>query len=146
MAGRGPAPKEDRRRANEPERGEWTRAPGSGWRFGEPPSPPRANHLRQGTKDAWRTWMSSWFAAFWTPEDLPGLRMVAILYDAVERGDLTRSSELRQMMDNYGITPKGQQDRRWKRPDPPESPSTSTGSSSPRRSAYAHLRPVPETR
>jgi hypothetical protein len=36
------------------------------------------------------------------------------------RGDMPRLAELRQLMDSYGITPKGQQDRRWLRPEPPE--------------------------
>jgi hypothetical protein len=44
------------------------------------------------------------------------LRKVVQLYDATERGELHRSAELRLSMDNYGITPKGQQDRRWQRP------------------------------
>jgi hypothetical protein len=38
------------------------------------------------------------------------------LYDQVERGEFQRANELRLQMDTYGITPKGQQDRRWKPP------------------------------
>lgn len=57
--------------------------------------------------------MTAWFAAHWTPEDLPALRQVIRLYDQVERGEYVRAGELRLQMDNYGITPKGQQDRRW---------------------------------
>jgi hypothetical protein len=60
--------------------------------------------------------MGAWFASFWTPEDLPGLRTLIRLYDQVERGEFQRCSELRLQMDNYGITPKGQQDRRWRAP------------------------------
>jgi hypothetical protein len=60
--------------------------------------------------------MAAWFASFWTPADLPGLRQLVRLYDEVERGEFTRASELRLQMDTYGITPKGQQDRRWKPP------------------------------
>jgi hypothetical protein len=67
-------------------------------------------------------WMTAWFAAHWTPADLPGLRKLIRLYDATERGELGRSAELRQLMDNYGITPKGQQDRRWAPPKPAETP------------------------
>jgi hypothetical protein len=65
---------------------------------------------------AWTTWMQAWFAAHWTPADLPGLRQVIRLYDQVERGEFVRATELRMAMDNYGITPKGQQDRRWAPP------------------------------
>jgi hypothetical protein len=57
--------------------------------------------------------MNAWFAAHWTPSDLPGLRQLIRLYDQVERGEFQRASELRLQMDTYGITPKGQQDRRW---------------------------------
>jgi hypothetical protein len=38
------------------------------------------------------------------------------VYDQVERGEFQRAGELRLQMDTYGITPKGQQDRRWARP------------------------------
>lgn len=60
--------------------------------------------------------MESWFAAHWTPSDLPGLRQLIRIYDQVERGEFQRANELRLQMDTYGITPKGQQDRRWAPP------------------------------
>lgn len=60
--------------------------------------------------------MGAWFAAHWTPADLPGLRTLIRIYDQVERGEFQRANELRLQMDTYGITPKGQQDRRWARP------------------------------
>lgn len=87
--------------------------------------------------EAWSTWMSAWFAAFWTPEDVPGLRQIVRLYDQVERGEFQRASELRLQMDTYGITPKGQQDRRWKKPD-----GETAGAVEPKGSAYSHLRAV----
>ena len=89
---------------------------------------------------AWQTWMTSWFAAHWTPEDLPGLRQVIRTYDQLERNEFQRGPELRLLMDTYGITPKGQQDRRWARPkDEPEAPSApETTEDSP----YGHLRAV----
>ncbi len=114
----GPAPQETRRRRNVPVRGDWQATPGVGWQHGELPKPP--DGLLAASRDAWQTWMRSWFAAHWTPDDLPGLRKVINLYDATERGELIRSAELRMSMDGYGITPKGQQDRRWTRPKPDE--------------------------
>lgn len=135
MAGRGPAPNPDRRRRNAPARGEITPAPGSGWVHGDPPKPPSG--LVKASKEAWTTWMGSWFASFWTPEDVPGLRQVIRLYDQVERGEFQRASELRLQMDTYGITPKGQQDRRWARPEPPKADEIA-GEDSP----YGHLRAV----
>jgi len=40
------------------------------------------------------------------------------------RGEFTRGAELRMLMDNYGITPKGQQERHWTAPkvDEPAKP------------------------
>lgn len=88
---------------------------------------------------------SAWFAAHWTPDDVPALRVLVDLYDAVERGELMRAGELRLWMDSYGITPKGQQDRRWTRP---ETRSVATDPPPLRRDQadpYAHLRVVGTT-
>lgn len=135
----GPAPKSDaeRRRRNAPARGEWTAAPGEGWQHGPVPKPPSG--LVKASKDAWETWFAAWFAAHWSPSDLPGLRQLVRLYDQVERDPSVASlqSQLRQMMDIYGVTPKGQQDRRWKRPEglvETEVPASS--------GKYSHLRAV----
>src|SRR5688572_6571277 len=132
MAGRGPAPKSERVRRAQPERGEDVVA--SGWRWMHGDVPPAPDGLMAASVDAWSTWFGSWFAAFWSPADLPGLRQVIRLYDQVERGEFQRATELRLSMDTYGITPKGQQDRRWK-PAPVQPGGTRT-------SAYAHLKAV----
>jgi hypothetical protein len=110
----GPAPKATRRRRNTPERGEWQAADGVGWQYGDTPAPP--DGLLEASREAWATWMGAWVAAHWTPVDLPGLRQLIRVYDQVERGEFQRSGELRLEMDTYGITPKGQQDRRWAKP------------------------------
>lgn len=116
MAGRGSAPKSTgtRRNHHEPQRGEWKSAEVVGWQHGEPPPAPEG--LMPATVVAWNVWMGAWFAAHWTPDDLPGLRQLIRVYDQVERGEFQRANELRLQMDTYGITPKGQQDRRWARP------------------------------
>ena len=136
MAGRGPAPKDDRRRRNEPVRGETTAVEGEGWQHGDMPAPP--DGLMPASVEAWTVWFGSWFAAHWGPEDVPGLRQVVRLYDQVERSEFARATELRQGMDNYGITPKGQQDRRWKRPVVEEAKPAGKKTSG----KYAHLRDV----
>lgn len=115
MAGSGPPPSESRRRDNEPARGDWKVGDGDGWQFGDVPEAP--GEMLVASIDAWQTWMTSWFAAHWSPADLPALRQLVRLYDQVERGEFQRMGELRLCMDTYGITPKGQQDRRWKKPD-----------------------------
>lgn len=137
MAGRGPAPKAERRRRNEPTKDAYERTEVEGWQHGEIPSPP--DGMKAESVEAWSVWMSAWFAAFWTPADLPGLRRVVRLYDEVERGEFQRSGELRLLMDTYGITPKGQQDRRWARPAAP----VAGPSNVPASGTYGHLRSVP---
>jgi hypothetical protein len=111
----GPSPKspETRRRRNKPARGDWTAAAGVGWQYGEVPAPPTG--LLKVSREAWATWMGGWVAAHWTPVDVPGLRQLVRLYDQVQRGELQRAGEVRLWMDDYGITPKGQQARRWAR-------------------------------
>ena len=142
MAGRGrpPKPPGQRRGRNKLTRGDWQAAEAIGWQHGDVPAAP--DGLRAETLRAWQTWMASWFAAHWTPEDLPGLETTILLYDQVRRGEFTRTTELRQYMDNYGITPKGQQDRHWQRPKPEEASSPQPQRR--RESAYAHLRVVNE--
>jgi hypothetical protein len=139
----GPAPKATRRRRNEPTRGEWTRSEAVGWQHGDPPKPPP--RLLKATRDAWTVWMGSFFAAHWIPDDLPGLRQIARLYDQVERGEFQRAGELRLQMDGYGMTPKGQQDRRWARPtwvvsEPPTADDPEPTPEAP--DPYVHLRVV----
>ena len=60
----------------------------------------------------------------------------------VERGEFQRAAELRLSMDTYGITPKGQQDRRWARPDDPEVPSSQPQQQPAGAGLYAHLKVV----
>jgi hypothetical protein len=145
MAGRGPAPSppSQRRRRNEPARGEWHALPGIGWQHGEIPRPPA--RLRKASREAWDVWLRAWYAAHWRPEDLPALRQVIRLYDQLERGDFRKASELRQLEDTWGISPKGQQERRWAPPwnqpgvpaEPePEAPKKAAPS------RYGHLRSV----
>jgi len=96
--------------------------------------------------DAWNTWLKAWWAAHWSPDDLPALRQLIRLYDQFERGEFQRAGELRMGMDNYGISPKGQQDRRWIRPEPEEAAPSSPPRGKRRAAAdqYAHLRVVNE--
>ena len=141
MAGRGPAPKDpdERRTAHAPTRGEWQATPGVGWQHGEIPPCPARGVVAGGV---WTTWMQSWFAAYWMPEDLPNLRLIIKLWARADSGKATGSerSELRQLMDSYGITRKGQQDRRW---SAPEIPNDTTAPGAPE-SRYAHLQVVGE--
>jgi hypothetical protein len=119
-----PKPAGARRRRNVPERGEWVATVAEGWQHGPVPDAPEG--LMQASVDAWVTWFAAWFAAHWTPSDLPGLRQLVRLYDQVERSEFQRAAELRLQMDTYGITPKGQQDRRWSKPTEQRTPASVT--------------------
>jgi hypothetical protein len=44
------------------------------------------------------------------------LRTAIRIFDLVERGEAQRLTELRLWCDTLGISPKGQQDRRWEKP------------------------------
>lgn len=139
MAGRGRAPKTQRQNPRDkPIRGEWQASEGIGWQHGEIPESP--DGLKAETLRAWATWMRSWFASHWTPDDLPGLETTILLYDQVRRGEYQRATELRLSMDTYGITPKGQQDRRWS----PGKAATERPAAGKTQDAdpYAHLRVV----
>lgn len=137
MAGRGRAPKTQRRNAADaPVRGDWQATAGNGWQHGPVPDAP--DGLLEPSKVAWTTWFRAWFASHWTPDDLPGLRTLVRLYDQVERGEFQRATELRLSMDTYGITPKGQQDRRWAAPKPDEAPTVVAEAGA----TYGHLRAI----
>jgi len=145
MAGRGPAPKPKRRNASDkPIRGEWKPTAMTGWQHGKLPVPP--DGLMPASVIAWDTWLNAWWAAHWSPDDVPALRQLIRLYDQVERGEFQRATELRLGMDTYGISPKGQQDRRWIRPEREEAAPSSSPRGKSRASAdhYAHLRVVNE--
>ena len=83
--------------------------------------------------------MGAWWAAYWDPADLPVLRLLIRVFDLAERGQANGAmrSELRQLLDGYGVTPKGRQDRRWLPPkaDPEPRPTLTDN-------PYAHLRVV----
>lgn len=139
MAGTGRPPKQDRRRANAPVRGEWKPTPGMGWQHG--PIPECPDGLMVTSREAWQVWMRSWFAAHWTQDDLPILRQVIRLFDKVERNDASSAelTQYRQLLDSYGITPKGQQDRRW---TPPKADAPAPAKATATKSKYAHLKVV----
>lgn len=141
MAGKGPAPKLQRRnKSDKPARGEWTAAPGIGWQYGRRPAAPSG--LLEASRQAWATWLGAWFAAHWTPADVPALRHLIRLYDATERGQLRFGGELRMWSDEFGISPKGQQDRRWAPPTAEDEWLVASDVLDRRPPTYAHLQVV----
>lgn len=95
------------------QRHQWVHADEGGWQHGKRPSPPLG--LSPAGKKAWRTWLSAWWASFYSPDDLPGLELLVRHYDACLLGHLDVAKVV-PLMDRYGVTPKGRQDLRWAPP------------------------------
>lgn len=108
MAGRGPAPKANRQRRNEPARGEWVDLP--------PLDAPVLDTLppgewREETREVWESWRNDPVTSQWTPADITyALDTIKLRDEGVER----KASEVRLRMDALGLTPKGKKDLRWR--------------------------------
>lgn len=90
----------------------WKFAEGEGWQHGRRPNPPSG--LTDAGKKAWQTWLGSWWACFYTPDDLPGLELTVRTYDAAMQGHIDVAKAI-PLMDRYGITPEGRFKLRWAR-------------------------------
>lgn len=117
MAGRGPAPKETRRRRNVPARGEWVDlAPLEAPVLQELPEPLFADEVwRPETVAMWESWRQDPVTALWSPAD------VAFALDTIRlHNEMTASSasELRLRMGALGLTPAGKRDLRWRIAEP----------------------------
>lgn len=117
MAGTGPAPKlaDERRRRNEPARGEWTELPP----LAEPVIAARPPARAKGTGPwskrtlaAWRSWRADPVGAIWGPAERDAIIDLAYLHHEWCSGKLQLSAELRLRMDGLGLTPKGKRDLR----------------------------------
>jgi hypothetical protein len=108
--GPAPKPKNQRRRTNEPARGEWVDL-----RPLEKPILPPLGRREGGwspkTKRMWAAWRHDPVTAQWSVAD------VAYAHDTIERFELgAPPNELRLRMDGLGLTPKGKRDLRWRPP------------------------------
>lgn len=133
MAGRGSAPQAERRRRNEPARGEWIDlAP-----LERPVLPPLPKRRRGDgwparVRATWSAWRADPVTAMWSPADVAYAFDAILLYEVMTPSS---ASEVRLRMDSLGLTPKGKRDLRWrigtapeqelkpKRPEPPGSSS-----------------------
>jgi len=143
MAGRGPTPKNDgeRRRLNEPARGEWEDIPTRNPK--RPPKMPTAPRegWAPGTKLAWKSWWTDGASSMWGPADLEAVRALAHLHTELERGKSSLAGEVRLRMDSLGLTPRGKRDNRWR---VVEHEGAAQGGTPPKQkpSRYRHLRAV----
>lgn len=125
MAVGGPAPKPpgQRRRYNQPARGEWVELKplakpilppySASWRVWTASKDKDGNPIlvRRGVSHAmWKAWRASPVTSQYGPEDV-----AAICYLAEAFHSLTDSARI-NMMDRLGLTPKGKRDLRWRTP------------------------------
>lgn len=106
------------------QRAQWKHPQAPGWQHGRRPNPPSG--LSDAGKKAWQTWLGSWWAYFYTPDDLPGLELTVKVYDGCLLGHVD-VAKVTPLLDRYGITPKGRQDLRWAEPSR-EEPAATSGS------------------
>ncbi len=114
----GPAPKAAavRRNHHPPLRGEWIDLPTA---LPKTPTLPNRGKGRGSwsarTRRAWKAWWRDPACTQWGPADLDLLEHLADIHEEYVRERRTNTaSEIRQVRDSLGLTPKGKQDRRWR--------------------------------
>jgi hypothetical protein len=112
MAGQGPAPADQRRRRNQPARGEWVDLPPL-----EAPVLPELPELggdedwKPMTRISWAAWRTDPVTQMYSPSDIQYALDAIRLYDAMTQ---STANEVRLRMDALGLTPKGKKDLRWR--------------------------------
>lgn len=111
MAGRGPAPKpkDQRRRYNQPARGEWVDLSP----LEKPVLPAAKRGWSARVKRLWSAWRADPVTSQYSPSDR------AAIFELAERFDDLAPNEQRLRMDGLGLTPKGKRDLRWRTADVP---------------------------
>lgn len=115
MAGQGPAPAENRRRRNEPARGEWVDLDPL-----ETPVLPNLPKRAKGTgswsartRAAWKAWREDPVTSQYGPAEIQNAIDLAFLYEDWVRG-VGEPNEVRQWLDRLGLNAKGKRDLRWR--------------------------------
>lgn len=113
MPGPAPKSKDERRRRNKPQSGEWVTLPRTHDR--EAPGLPKVQGVRwlKSTKDWWATIWRSPMASQWQESDVFGLVELAVMRQAFFEGDLRLADKITAKSDKFGLTPKGRKDLRW---------------------------------
>ena len=106
-----PKPAGQRRNRNRKQAGEWVVLDEaySG-------SIPRLPRIDQWSADTLRWWKAIWrtpMATQWIESDIGALAVLAFVRQRLLDGDMRLLREVRQLMDDFGLTPKGRQLRRW---------------------------------
>jgi hypothetical protein len=158
MAGRGPAPAEDRARANAPARGEWQELPPLERPVlpALPKRPRGAGPWSARTRRVWEAWRLDWATGFYGPVEVAMAVELAWAYEEFVRAPKPAlMAEIRRWMDGLGLTAKGKVDLRLRLEDTApavaaegEEDETSDGAQSAgerpasARERYGQLRPV----
>lgn len=118
MAGRGPAPKQNRQRRNVPMRGDWIDLP----ELTESVLPDLPEHdWSERTELAWAAWREDPATTQYGPADIQGAIELAYLYEQwVRKPSAILAGEIRQRQDRLGLNPKGKRDLRWRVKEPAE--------------------------
>ena len=140
MAGRGPAPKDARKRRNTslPRRGEWIDLPAEA--PGRVPAMPRGSRWSPEARQLWAEWHKDPASLTWTPADHGTARMTLRLFARWE-ADPTASlaAEIRLRLDGLGLSQKGKRDLRLR-----VAGAEANEAKPARPSHYAHLTAVPD--
>lgn len=124
MAGRGPAPKfrENRRRRNVPLHGEWVELrPLDDPQVPVMPEPLDEAGWTARTARSWAAWWSDPAAQMWGAGDVDLVEHLCFMHEQwARKGTASLLSEIRQVREALGLTPKGKQDRRWRVAPPAE--------------------------
>jgi len=107
MAGRGAAPRDrgNRRRYNQPARGEWVDL--------KPLKKPILPRYLKGmtvSRSMWQAWREDPVTGQYGPADIATLIELGMVYAKL------KDNEQRLRMDGLGLTPKGKRDLRWRTP------------------------------
>jgi hypothetical protein len=115
-----PKLKEERRRRNEPARGEWVDLPP----LKKPvlPTLPGEGQWSKRTRLAWEAWRSDPVTSQYQPADVQAAIDLAFVYERWVRGKDSLLSEIRQREDRLGLSPKGKRDLRWRVAEAKEEP------------------------
>ena len=128
MAGQGAPPKDpaQRRRRNEPARGEWKDLAPFGRRearvlpiigkIGKAPPDPETGRgvWSPRTKKAWNNWRDDPATREYGPAEIQAAIDAIFLYEELVRGNVKLAAELRLRLDGLGLTAKGKRDLRWR--------------------------------
>lgn len=107
------------------------------------PQPFPKGGFSAASKREWERWWSSPMASMWDESDRGTLEMLVRMVDEWWESPTTKlATEIRQVKDSLGLTPKGRQDRRWLLPS--DDAVEEAPVESPVESPWGHLRPVAE--